>query len=98
MYKRINTDTPRFLQATPHAVRGSNVRNISRETFAVFMEPNWDAPMLCPSGCDPANAQSQSSALNLPKGVPPLASRWHFRAENPQTFGQFTEETLKTYY
>ena len=31
-----------ILQATPHAVRGTSIPGISRETFAVFMEPMWD--------------------------------------------------------
>lgn len=31
-----------ILQATPHAVRGTSMPRISRETFAVFMEPMWD--------------------------------------------------------
>ena len=35
-----------FSQATPHAVRGSKMRNVSRETFAVFMEPMWMEPMV----------------------------------------------------
>jgi hypothetical protein len=75
-------------------VRGSNVSGVSRETFAVFMEPNWDEPMICPSSLDPSNAQSQSAAKNLPHGVPPLASRW-----NPQQdFGKFTAATLQSYY
>jgi isopenicillin N synthase-like dioxygenase len=39
-----------ILQATPHAVRGSKVPNISRETFAVFMEPMWMEPMNTPEG------------------------------------------------
>lgn len=83
-----------ILQATPHAVRGSNVFGVSRETFAVFMEPMWDEPMNCPPGMDPSSAQSQSAAKNLPPGVPPLASRW-----NPsQTFGEFTGVTLQSYY
>jgi hypothetical protein len=28
-----------FLQATPHAVRGTSVPGVSRETFAVFLGP-----------------------------------------------------------
>lgn len=83
-----------LLQATPHAVRGSAVPNISRETFAVFMEPMWDCPMHCPEGVDPNAAQSQSAAANLPRGVPPLASRW----KPDMDFGQFTDATLKSYY
>lgn len=83
-----------LLQATPHAVRGSRVPGVSRETFAVFMEPNWYVPMQGPSSIDPSQAQSQAAAANLPRGVPPLASRW-----NPtQTFGDFTDATLKAYY
>ena len=31
-----------ILQATPHAVRGTSMPGVSRETFAVFMEPMWD--------------------------------------------------------
>ena len=67
---------------------------VSRETFAVFMEPNWYEPMVVPSTIDPAQAQSQAAAANLPPGVPTLASRW-----NPtQTFGDFTDSTLQAYY
>lgn len=83
-----------FLQATPHAVRGSKVPNVSRNTFAVFMEPNWSEPMNCPDGVDPSCAQSQSAAANLPPGVPPLASRW----KPGQTFGEFADVTQAAYY
>lgn len=56
--------------------------------------------MSCPSGIDPAAAQSQSAAANLPNGVPPLSSRWHYNGPDfpPQTFGEFSDETLKSYY
>ena len=82
------------LQATPHAVRGSNVPGVSRETFAVFMEPNWTESMDVPEGIAPESAQSQAAAASLPPGVPSLASRW-----NPaQTFGDFTDSTLSSYY
>jgi len=88
------------LQATPHAVRGSRVPYVSRETFAVFMEPMWMDEMVCPEGVDPADAQSQSAAANLPPGVPLLSTRWRHYAEGakPQTFGEFTNETLNAYY
>lgn len=82
------------VQATPHAVRGSRVAGITRETFAVFMEPNWSEPMNLPEGIDASSAQSQSSAVNLPKGVPPLVSRWR----EGMDFSNFTDETLKHYY
>jgi hypothetical protein len=58
-----------YQQATPHAVKGSSIHGISRETFACFMEPNWDEPMNCPEGVDPSAAQTQSAAINLPPGV-----------------------------
>lgn len=83
-----------FLQATPHAVRGSGVAGVSRSTFAVFMEPGWDEPMGCPEGVAPEAAQSQAAAATLPNGVPSLASRW-----NPSmTFSDFTNSTLSAYY
>jgi len=106
-----------LLQATPHAVRGSKMPQMSRDTYAVFMEPNWDEPMTVPPGMDPTSAQSQSAAQNLPAGVPPLASRWHqalptgasSSSPSPSTpagaasesvidFGQFSENTHKSYY
>jgi len=87
-----------LLQATPHAVRGSKVPNISRESFAVFMEPMWMEPMSIPEGVDPKQAQSQTAASNLPPGVPPLSTRWHPDQDPTQTFGQFSENTHKSYY
>ena len=81
-------------QATPHAVRGSKVAGVTRETFAVFMEPDWCEPMDLPAGMEPGAAQSQSSAANLPKGVPPIGMRWR----EGMDFSDFTNETLKHYY
>jgi len=82
------------LQATPHAVRGANLPGVSRETFAVFMEPMWDEPMTTPDDVSKSAAQSQEAAKNLPRGVPPLSTRW----EPSQNFGLFTETTLNAYY
>ena len=93
----ISTNT----QATPHAVRGSNVAGVSRDTFAVFMEPMWMEPMCIPEGLDPKQAQTQSAAANLPPGVPPLATRWLYEADPAkpaQTFGEFSERTHQSYY
>lgn len=67
---------------------------MTRETYAVFMEPNWDEKMTCPEGIDPSQAQTQSAAENLPRGVPPLKSRWNAQ----QDFGEFTAATLSAYY
>ena len=90
-----------FPQATPHAVRGSKMTGVSRETFAVFMEPMWMEPMAVPAGVSPAQAQSQSAAANLPPGVPVLSTRWEHRADTAlpaQTFGEFSEKTHQSYY
>lgn len=67
---------------------------VSRESFAVFMEPMWDEPMTCPEGMPAENAQSTAAADALPKGVPRLASRWN----DSMTFGDFTNATLAAYY
>lgn len=87
------------LQATPHAVRaalGPHAAGVARCTLAVFMEPHWTAPMSIPAGADPEAVLRGSRGELLPPGVPPLATRW--KVEGGQTFGQFTEATLKAYY
>ena len=84
-----------ILQATPHAVRGSRDSSVTRETFAVFMEPNWDEMMIMPEGMNMEHAQGKEAEAHLPKGVPLLRSRWE---GNGQDFGLFTEATIKAYY
>jgi len=88
------------LQATPHAVKGVSAPGVSRQTFAVFMEPQWDGMMDPPAGADPAEAQSSAAAATLPVGVPSLASRWGSEACPFQAcnFGAFTEVTLNAYH
>ena len=88
------------LQATPHAVRGVSTPGVSRQTFAVFMEPQWDGDMNCPPGAEPSAAQSNEAARALPMGVPTLASRWGTEACAFTTcdFGAFTEVTLNAYH
>ena len=83
-----------IMQATPHAVRGSCVKGISRETFAVFMEPMWMEPMTAPPSVSSETVQTSSSAANLPPGVPMLSDRWN----STQDFGEFTTATLASYY
>ena len=68
---------------------------MTRETFAVFMEPNWDESMNIPSGMDLEKAQGKEALQHLPPGVPPLNRRW---SGNDQDFGAFTEATIKAYY
>ena len=89
-----------WLQATPHAVRGCAVPGVSRSTFAVFMEPEWGAMMSAPKGVDPAATQSSGAAQYLPKGVPPLRSRWGSE-DCPFTtcdFGAFSDVTVRAYH
>eukprot|EP00026_Physarum_polycephalum_P004593 Phypoly_transcript_04615.p1 GENE.Phypoly_transcript_04615~~Phypoly_transcript_04615.p1 ORF type:complete len:371 (+),score=58.03 Phypoly_transcript_04615:801-1913(+) len=84
-----------ILQATPHCVRGSPTTKenpVSRETFAVFMEPEWNEDMNKPEGTKDENVLRGSA--NLPPGVPLLGSRW----KPPMDFGQFSDVTFKSYY
>ena len=80
--------------------RGCGVPHVSRATFAVFMEPEWDYPMTAPDGVEPEHTQSSSAAKYLPKGVPPLRTRWGSK-DCPYTtcdFGAFTDVTLQAYH
>jgi len=85
------------LQATPHCVlgaRGPAAAGVSRETFAVFMEPMWNEKMDIPMGIGEQEFSRGSTSQHLPRGVPSLESRW----KADQDFGMFTEVTLKSYY
>jgi hypothetical protein len=59
------------------------------------MEPEWDAPMAPPAGCDPEDVLRGARGELLPKGVPPLVARWDGKE---QSFGEFTDKTLGAYY
>ncbi len=85
------------LQATPHCVRAAEgAPGVSRGTLAVFMEPMWDEPMDTPEGADPESVLRGARGELLPKGVPPLVARWDVGGR--QTFGDFTDRTLGSYY
>jgi isopenicillin N synthase-like dioxygenase len=86
------------LEATPHYVSAEGLPEggISRETMAVFLEPQWDEPMELPKERD-GNMQLLEEIFqrqSLPQGVPNLLSRWT-RGLN---FGEFTKKTLAAYY
>jgi len=83
------------LQATPHCVRAAEVEGVSRGTLAVFMEPMWDEYMSVPPGSDPEQVLKGAKGELLPKGVPKLVDRW---TGDEQSFGQFTDKTLASYY
>ena len=76
-------------------VKAADVPGISRSNLAVFMEPGPTDLMKCPIGSD-ADAVVNGGAKLLPKGVPLLASRW--AVGSTQTFGDFTDKTLSSYY
>ena len=83
-----------IVQATPHAVRGSSMPGVCRDTFAVFMEPDYDEAMTIPDGIDLDNAQSQTAISNLPSGISPIMKRW----KSGMDFSNFTDATLNSYY
>lgn len=83
-----------LLQATPHCVHAGGIPDISRETFAVFMEPEFDETMAIPKGATVAETTEGSGTKYMPKGVPALASRW----KNEYDFGTFTNATLAAYH
>jgi isopenicillin N synthase-like dioxygenase len=85
------------LQATPHAVRGARGRaaeGVSRETFAVFMEPEFDGDMSLPEGRTIEDVQGGEAVKFLPPSVRTLGSRW----KEGMDFGAFSEATFSTFY
>lgn len=86
-----------ILKATPHAVRGcsnSNNNNISRETFAVFMEPEYHSTMSLPAGRTLSNTQCIEDERYLPISVKTLQSRWKLG----MTFGEFSNATFAAFH
>jgi isopenicillin N synthase-like dioxygenase len=76
-----------LLQATPHAVM-TYCPGVSRESFALFMQPDFEAPLDVPPGKTVEDCQGVTSPL-----VPPLAARW-----NPgHTFGDFHRATIAAF-
>jgi len=85
------------LQATPHAVRGAMgeaSKGVSRQTFAVFMEPEYNGDMKVPEGVGVEHVQDSEAAKHLPSSVRTLESRW----KKGQDFGEFSDATFSTFY
>jgi len=80
------------LQATPHAVRATNDKDVTRESFAVFMEPEYDGDMKLP--LDKTVEDVQDASIQLPSSVKNLSSRW--RAG--MNFGEFSASTFSVFY
>jgi isopenicillin N synthase-like dioxygenase len=80
-----------LLKATPHCVISKpNTKGISRNTMAMFLEPNFSDVMNIPEGMDPENVHKADPT----KSVPLIENRW----KNGQTFEDFESETFKKYY
>ena len=81
------------LRATPHAVRsGSSRCSLSRQAFAVFMEPHYVGDMDLPPG---KTVEDVNDVHTLPNGtLPTLCQRW----KPGMTFGDFTDATLAAFY
>jgi isopenicillin N synthase-like dioxygenase len=80
-----------YLEATPHCVvRSSEIagKNISRNTFALFMEPDDLEIMKTPDGVDPDKVY-----LTKAYKIPQLRERW----ENNMFFKDFNWKTLQMY-
>ncbi|KAG5189256.1 hypothetical protein JKP88DRAFT_193064 [Tribonema minus] len=84
------------LRATPHAVRAisrsgsGGAAAVSRETFAVFMQPMCEEAMVAPEG----GLRGEGGDEHLPRGVAPLHTRW----EPGISFGEFVRRTMRAYY
>ena len=88
------------LQATPHAVqppRSSDepsnevTLGVTRESFAVFLEPDFDDSLAIPDGKSVQDCQAADT--KLPPSVVPLAKRW----KAGQTFGDFHFATVSQF-
>ena len=81
------------LVATPHAVAAGDMARVSRESFALFVEPDWDEAMQVPTGCslDAVLAPDDARA----DIIPPMRSRL---TEVPVAFAKFLTDSIAQYY
>ena len=81
-----------LLQATPHAVKaGAGIPGVTRQSFAVFLEPEFESPLEIPAGKTVDDCQA--STAQLPPSVRPLRERWR----PGQTFGDFHTVTVSAF-
>lgn len=88
------------LQATPHAVRscsstlkrGAGGNGVTRESFALFLEPEFDDLLQVPPGKTIDDCQDPA-ATPLPSSVIPLKNRW----KPGQSFGDFHRSTVSAF-
>jgi isopenicillin N synthase-like dioxygenase len=80
-----------LLCATPHSVVCKpNTDGISRNTFALFMEPNPHENLFVPEGVNPKNVYRKDPT----KQVPEIDQRW----KEGFNFSQFENKTFQLYY
>lgn len=88
------------LVATPHQVRSherkEGERPVCRETFALFIEPQWDAAIAPPKGVGyDAVLKEEESEL-----IPPLSNRLKRTPPDvtPVVFGEYLADSFQEYY
>jgi 2OG-Fe(II) oxygenase superfamily len=83
-----------LLQATPHAVLPPT-SNVSRESFALFLEPEFDDPLTIPPGFTVNDCQGGASGNcgTSSLGLRPLKDRWKVG----QSFGDFHLATVSAF-
>ena len=82
-----------LLQATPHMVNANAARRgVTRESFAVFLEPEFHTPLKIPVGKSLSDVVDLQRKL-LPPTMVPLDRRW----KSGQTFGDFHVATVSTF-
>jgi hypothetical protein len=80
-----------LLQATPHAVKSASLPGVTRQSFAIFLEPEFEAPLQIPA--NKTLEDCQASSVQLPPTVRPLRQRWKLG----QTFGDFHSATISAF-
>lgn len=80
-----------LLQATPHAVVKPSRPGITRESFALFLEPEFDDPLEIPP--NKTLEDCQDTTIPLPAAVKPLKQRW----QDGHTFGMFHRATVSAF-
>ena len=76
------------------AVRGCERGNVSRETFAVFMQPEFHSSMDLPAGRTLEDTQCAEAEGALPSNVRTISKRWKLG----MTFGDFSNATFAAFY
>lgn len=76
------------LRATPHAVSGSAIAKVSRESFALFLQPNEDFVLNLPE-----RTSLDDLGVALRSDIASIQSRW----KAGQTFGEFHWATIQKF-